>query len=749
MVSRTKGYNPIVWSVIFFSLSLLINSCNNGDNGPVPAVPKPSVRSAERAVKRLLDLYRTALRQEDIDRLQPLLSTAASPDLGSFSRQRAHQWLANQAQRMDAESFRDMISEDFRSLNILDVYISIPHEGIDATPDVATATFQEIRSVEDPGLLEQRTRVINTTFQLIGSKTDGVITFRITEVFHDDPHFEIVTPGQIFAGIPSRITISKEAGTFSLSEVEIEVLDSDTSPATQILLSNDDMFYGFFTPPMRSDPKPLQIRLRGANEEIMVSHQYRLRMPSEGIIQKISGMERADLFAIAVAPSGTIVAGGKLPSFPFGGLIFQISPEGSLISFRPFLNDPEGTLRDLVFDSLQRLHVIIFLSPVSQAVGVVVQDRDINCQTVNVQDPTYPFLTPDGRPSPSTRALTASDGDIWLFGSDGGVGRVSDSFQDGPCQDVIVEYRPVFRRATHPTLATNTVPALVQDSNGTLWFGTALGLSRLEENDTFATFLFNREEELSENPRTLERFFRLIAEAIFDAQPILSVAIGDESFVESFGRSLIKQDLIFSAIEEAPGRLWIGTLGGGLRRVDITEDSPEDTLLLTRENGLSSNIIFALAVEREGVVWVATDEGVSRLHTEEESIRITNFSALDGLKTPVRDLAVDDTGTLWLATGAGFFRLTQQGGLVQGDVRMSSGSPIVGADVIALGTPFRTVTDGSGHFVLANLPPGTYRLQIDGQLAIGGPFDSMEREVEVNGDEQTIDEVILAFVDNG
>ncbi len=187
----------------------------------------------------------------------------------------------------------------------------------------------------------------------------------------------------------------------------------------------------------------------------------------------------------------------------------------------------------------------------------------------------------------------------------------------------------------------------------------------------------------------------------------------------------------------------MGTLGGGLRRVDITPEGPQDTLLLTREEGLGSNLIFSLAGGSNGVIWAGTEEGVSRLQVDEAPIRMTHLSALDGLGTPVRDLAIDRAGTLWLATGRGLFRIVRQGGLVRGEVRTADGEPIVGADIIALGTPFRTVTDVTGHFILANLPAGSYQLQINGQLADGGPFTSAEREVDVSEEEGTIDVVVL------
>jgi streptogramin lyase len=144
-----------------------------------------------------------------------------------------------------------------------------------------------------------------------------------------------------------------------------------------------------------------------------------------------------------------------------------------------------------------------------------------------------------------------------------------------------------------------------------------------------------------------------------------------------------------------------------------------------------SNIIFALAVGPGGAVWAATEEGVSRIQEAGGEITITNFSSLDGLALPVRDVAVDTAGTAWLATDGGLYRIIPQGGQTRGIVRDVNGNPVVGADIIVLGTPFRAITDAVGHFVLVNLPPGQHRLQIEGSLALGGPLRSSFRDVVV------------------
>jgi len=218
-------------------------------------------------------------------------------------------------------------------------------------------------------------------------------------------------------------------------------------------------------------------------------------------------------------------------------------------------------VEDLVVDTRGRLHAVVFAPQTS---GAIVLDQGVACQTVNVLEAAYPLRDPQDHPSPGTRVVSAADGAVWLLGSDGGVTQVADTFRDGRCPatGVAVQYGPVLRRQDGDLL-TNTVPALAVGRDGTLWLGAALGLTRRRDGQS-TPVLFQREVTVPGNVATLETFFQAVAQAIFAAQPLETVALGGVSFVEAFGRPLVKEDLVFSAVEDPQGRLWVGTLGGGL-----------------------------------------------------------------------------------------------------------------------------------------------------------------------------------------
>jgi hypothetical protein len=298
----------------------------------------------------------------------------------------------------------------------------------------------------------------------------------------------------------------------------------------------------------------------------------------------------------------------------------------------------------------------------------------------------------------------------------------------------------VYHRDNSPLL-TNTVPALVVRDNETLWLGTALGLQRVQ-GEQWTTFPFTPNLPVQGDPETLERFFQPVVQALFAARPL--AAIGpDGAFLAQFGASLRKEDFVYSLVADRRGRLWVGTLGGGLRRID----GDQQTVHLTHRDGLPSNLIVALAVGPNREVWVATEAGVTRIEEDEGEngvLTMTTFTALDGLALPVRDVAVDTAGIAWVATDRGLFRLVRQRGRIAGVVHDPMGQPVAGVDVIVQGTPLRAVTDATGRFVVDHLPPGEYVLVADGRLAVAGPFAPTQQDITVVRGAQTLAPVRVA-----
>ncbi|WP_176884847.1 hybrid sensor histidine kinase/response regulator transcription factor [Dyadobacter soli] len=72
--------------------------------------------------------------------------------------------------------------------------------------------------------------------------------------------------------------------------------------------------------------------------------------------------------------------------------------------------------------------------------------------------------------------------------------------------------------------------------------------------------------------------------------------------------------------------LWIGTFGGGLCKFDKRTGRCE---LLSKQNGLPNNVVYAAIPDRRGNVWVATNQGLCQV--DRNTLRTRTYTREDGL----------------------------------------------------------------------------------------------------------------------
>ncbi|MDJ0928581.1 MAG: two-component regulator propeller domain-containing protein [Gammaproteobacteria bacterium] len=171
-------------------------------------------------------------------------------------------------------------------------------------------------------------------------------------------------------------------------------------------------------------------------------------------------------------------------------------------------------------------------------------------------------------------------------------------------------------------LSQNTVMAILQDSQGYLWFGTENGLNRYDG------YSFTRFARDSRDP------------------------------------SALRSDFIWAMAEDAKTNLWLATDGGGVARWDRRSGEFENFVHdATQPESLASNLVRTLIVDRDGAVWVAHREaGLDRL--DPATGRVTHFRHDPADPTSlssdsVFSLLQDRAGRIWVGTSEGLNRLDQ------------------------------------------------------------------------------------------
>ena len=305
-----------------------------------------------------------------------------------------------------------------------------------------------------------------------------------------------------------------------------------------------------------------------------------------------------------------------------------------------------------------------------------------------------------GLPSEAVVALEAEgDGGVWA-GTLGGLVRVD------------AEGRVVETLRHDPTepegLPDDEVEALYLAPDGDLWVGTGAGLARRSAaSGRFATFQPDSLDLATVS--TIEPTGRgtllvgTLTQGLFSFDP----ASGRFTKVD-LGPGGIEAGVVMDVHQGDDGSVWVATLGNGLRQitpgveaVTVYEAVPDDP------GSLSSDEVAALMRDRQGVLWVATYDGLDyfdqaratavRLRADPEDptslssndvlavlhadgtllvgteagldrsddgrrFQHTPLRTEDGTDHPVRALYRDREGTVWAGTeGGGLWRVTDGG----------------------------------------------------------------------------------------
>ncbi|WP_421947048.1 ATP-binding protein [Phaeodactylibacter xiamenensis] len=111
-------------------------------------------------------------------------------------------------------------------------------------------------------------------------------------------------------------------------------------------------------------------------------------------------------------------------------------------------------------------------------------------------------------------------------------------------------------------------------------------------------------------------------------------------------------DFRFTSIwEDQRGRLWLGTLLGGL---NLYDPKSKTIKVINKGQGLSSNTVMSIIEDEEGDIWVGTEYGINLV--SKEGVVLNSFHKEDGLTSDVFerfDPFKDEDGKLWFGSREG------------------------------------------------------------------------------------------------
>lgn len=166
---------------------------------------------------------------------------------------------------------------------------------------------------------------------------------------------------------------------------------------------------------------------------------------------------------------------------------------------------------------------------------------------------------------------------------------------------------------------------------------------------------------------------------------------------------------------DASGNLWVVSRDGAVKGVFSLNNrgAVSDTVrfLLNADNGLPSNDIRTIVVDRDNDVWIGTDRGIAIVLDPDRPNRsgaVAAYRPLNGLV--INSIAVDPLNQKWVATPEGVILLSRDGTQVLATYTVeSTGGKLIDNDVksIAIDSKTGTVYFGTANGLASLTTPGS------------------------------------------
>jgi ligand-binding sensor domain-containing protein/serine phosphatase RsbU (regulator of sigma subunit) len=264
------------------------------------------------------------------------------------------------------------------------------------------------------------------------------------------------------------------------------------------------------------------------------------------------------------------------------------------------------------------------------------------------------FSTADGLGADFVEAIcTDRSAAVWIGTAGGGVSRITPG--NSKARFSALDKAAVRNFSTRQGLSYFNVRCLLQDREGAVWIGTDVGLNQYR-GERFT--LFDRQDGFPNDivwATCADRLGNIwlgtnagLVKMSFYTMP----ENGDQRFtIRTYTTADgLGADAVLSLHEDAAGRIWAGTNGGGVSFLELGSEQFETIKI---SDSLTSNMVYAISSDRSGNIWIGTRNGASCINPSNQAVR--NFTTADGLGgNNVYRIYCDSRGQLWFGSLGGY-----------------------------------------------------------------------------------------------
>ena len=207
-------------------------------------------------------------------------------------------------------------------------------------------------------------------------------------------------------------------------------------------------------------------------------------------------------------------------------------------------------------------------------------------------------------------------------------------------------------------LSLSSVYCIFQDSKGFMWFGTEDGLNKYDGHN-FSVYRPDPFNANSLSYRWTEHIFEDSYGIIWlGSKGGLSAFDPEREIFQQFrhldGEEMsLSSDTITAIIEDNNGNIWVGTMYG-LNCIQSVQGFVERVSLLNTKKGKQLTRINDLALDDDGVLWIASDEGLFQINHRNNTPDRICFG--DGKSSERVFSVVIDSEVVWAGTDFGLLK---------------------------------------------------------------------------------------------
>lgn len=114
---------------------------------------------------------------------------------------------------------------------------------------------------------------------------------------------------------------------------------------------------------------------------------------------------------------------------------------------------------------------------------------------------------------------------------------------------------------------------------------------------------------------------------------------------------------IRATFEDRAGNLWIGLRNDGLVLLQQYDTSRASMIHFSTRTGLSSNWVKCITQDKEGNIWVGTNQGLDKLIPDRQGFRIYNFSKVNNFTPTIYGIVSLANNVIWCLSSIGVIRI--------------------------------------------------------------------------------------------